>query len=100
LKFIFLSLLFLRTVKNISRYGVQKQETQIELVQNYTFEAQNLITKRAKEVIFHLTEGNKTERDQLLACVQKHAEYIEYPDSFTLRTKIADRFIKENLYFI
>ena len=91
---------FLRTVKNISRYGVQKQETQIELVQNYTFEAQNLITKRAKEVIFHLTEGNKTERDQLLACVQKHAEYIEYPDIFTLRTKIADRFIKENLYFI
>jgi len=90
----------LRTIKNINREGLEKQEIQISMVQNYVFEAQNLITKRAKEVIFHLTERNKTERDQLLSAIQKHAEYVEYPDSFTLRTKIADRFIKENLYFI
>ena len=90
----------LRTIKNINREGLEKQEIQISMVQNYVFEAQNLITKRAKEVIFHLTESNKTERDQLLSAIQKHAEYVEYPDSFTLRTKIADRFIMENSYFI
>ncbi|MDA9669396.1 acyl-CoA dehydrogenase family protein [Flavobacteriaceae bacterium] len=90
----------LRTIKNINRQGLEKQEIQISMVQNYVFEAQNLITKRAKEVIFHLTESNKTERDQLLSAIQKHAEYVEYPDSFTLRTKIADRFIMENSYFI
>ncbi|MFL2612978.1 MAG: acyl-CoA dehydrogenase family protein [Flavobacteriaceae bacterium] len=90
----------LRTIKNINRQGLEKQEIQISMVQNYVFEAQNLITKRAKEVIFHLTESNKTERDQLLSAIQKHAEYVEYPDSFTLKTKIADRFIMENSYFI
>ena len=90
----------LRTIKNINRQGLEKQEIQISMVQNYVFEAQNLITKRAKEVIFHLTESNKTERDHLLSAIQKHAEYVEYPDSFTLRTKIADRFIMENSYFI
>ena len=90
----------LRTIKNINREGLEKQDIQISMVQNYVFEAQNLITKRAKEVIFHLTERNKTERDQLLSAIQKHAEYVEYPDSFTLRTKIADRFIMENSYFI
>ena len=90
----------LRTIKNINREGLEKQEIQISMVQNYVFEAQNLITKRAKEVIFHLTERNKTERYQLLSAIQKHAEYVEYPDSFTLRTKIADRFIMENSYFI
>ena len=90
----------LRTIKNINREGLEKQEIQISMVQNNVFEAQNLITKRAKEVIFHLTERNKTERDQLLSAIQKHAEYVEYPDSFTLRTKIADRFIMENSYFI
>ena len=90
----------LRTIKNINREGLEKQEIQISMVQNYVFEAQNLITKRAKEVIFHLTESNKTERDQLLSGIQEHAEYVEYPDSFTLRTKIADRFIMENSYFI
>ena len=89
-----------RTIKNINRQGLEKQEIQISMVQNYVFEAQNLITKRAKEVIFHLTESNKTERDQLLSAIQKHAEYVEYPDSFTLKTKIADRFIMENSYFI
>jgi alkylation response protein AidB-like acyl-CoA dehydrogenase len=88
----------LRTLKNLNKG--EKQEIQILLVQNYVFEAQSLITKRAKEVIFHITEGNKTERNQLLDAVNRHAEYIEYPDIFTLKTKIADRFIKENLYFI
>jgi hypothetical protein len=88
----------LRTLKNCNRKGVNSQKTQIAIVQNYVFEAQGLISKRLKEVIFHLTHDNKGERNQLLEVVQKHAEYIDYPDSISLKNKIADHLITENNY--
>jgi len=88
----------LRTLKNCNRSGVNSQEIQIAMTQNYVFEAQDLITKRIKEVILHLTADNKDERNQLLDVLQKHGEYIDHPDSFELRTKIADHLIKENKY--
>jgi hypothetical protein len=88
----------LRTLKNCNRSGVNSQEIQIAMTQNYVFEAQGLITKRIKEVILHLTGDNKDERNQLLEVLQKHGEYIDHPDSFGLRTKIADHLIKENKY--
>jgi len=89
----------LRTVKNCNRSGVNSQEIQIAMTQNYVFEAQGLITKRIKEVILHLTADNNDERNQLLDVLQKHGEYIDHPDSFELRTKIADHLIKENKYY-
>ena len=88
----------LRTLKNCNRSGVNSQEIQIAMTQNYVFEAQDLITKRIKEVILHLTADNKDERNQLLDVLQKHGGYIDHPDSFELRTKIADHLIKENKY--
>lgn len=88
----------LRTLKNCNRSGVNSQEIQIAMTQNYVFEAQSLISKRIKEVILHLTGDNKDERNQLLEVLQKHGEYINHPDSFELRTKIADHLIKENKY--
>ncbi len=88
----------LRTLKNCNRSGVNSQEIQIAMTQNYVFEAQSLISKRIKEVILHLTRDNKDERNQLLEVLQKHGEYINHPDSFELRTKIADHLIKENKY--
>ena len=88
----------LRTLKNCNRSGVNSQEIQIAMTQNYVFEAQGLIAKRIKEVILHLTGDNKDERNQLLEVLQKHGEYIDHPDSFGLRTKIADYLIKENKY--
>jgi len=88
----------LRTLKNCNRSGVNSQEIQIAMTQNYVFEAQGLISKRIKEVILHLTGDNKDERNQLLEVLQKHGEYIDHPDSFGLRTKIADHLIKENKY--
>ena len=88
----------LRTLKNCNRSGVNSQEIQIAMTQNYVFEAQSLIAKRIKEVILHLTGDNKDERNQLLEVLQKHGEYIDHPDSFGLRTKIADHLIKENKY--
>ena len=89
----------LRTLKNCNRSGVNSQEIQIAMTQNYVFEAQSLISKRIKEVILHLTRDNKDERNQLLEVLQKHGEYIDHPDSFELRTKIADHLIKENKYY-
>ena len=88
----------LRTLKNCNRSGVNSQEIQIAMTQNYVFEAQGLIAKRIKEVILHLTGDNKDERNQLLDVLQKHGEYIDHPDSFELKTKIADHLIKENKY--
>ena len=88
----------LRTLKNCNRSGVNSQEIQIAMTQNYVFEAQGLIAKRIKEVILHLTSDNKDERNQLLEVLQKHGEYIDHPDSFGLRTKIANHLIKENKY--
>jgi alkylation response protein AidB-like acyl-CoA dehydrogenase len=88
----------LRTLKNCNRTGVESQEIQIAMVQNYVFEAHSLINKRLKEVIVHLTAENKEERDQLFAVVQKDGEYIDYPDSIHLKNKIADHLIEENSY--
>ena len=88
----------LRTLKNCNRSGLSSQEIQISMTENYVFEAQGLITKRIKEVILHLSGENKDERTQLLEVLQKHGEYIDHPDSFGLRTKIADHLIKENKY--
>ena len=88
----------LRTLKNCNRSGLISQEIQIAITENYVFEAQGLITKRIKEVILHLSGENKDERIQLLEVLQKHGEYIDHPDSFGLRTKIADHLIKENKY--
>ena len=68
------------------------------MVQNYVFEAQGLIEKRSKEIIFHLSSQNKSERSQLLDVLQKHGNYIDFPDNFSLRTKIADHLIAENDY--
>jgi alkylation response protein AidB-like acyl-CoA dehydrogenase len=88
----------LRTLKNCNRRGVNSQEIQIAMTQNYIFDAQGLITKRIKEVILHLTADNKEERNQLLDVLQKHGEYVDHPNNFELRTKIADHLIKENKY--
>ena len=88
----------LRTLKNCKRNGIESQKTQIAMVKNYVFEAQSLINKRLKEVIIHLTEENKDERNQLLQIVHKHLEYVNYPNSITLKNKIADHLITENCY--
>ena len=98
IKIYFAESALLRTLKNCKRHGDQSQKTQIAMVQNFVFEAQSLISKQAKEVIFHLTDDNKTERNQLLGVLQKHGEYIDYPDNISLKTKIADHLIQEKKY--
>jgi alkylation response protein AidB-like acyl-CoA dehydrogenase len=88
----------LRTLKNCKQNSIKSQKTQIAMVENYVFEAQSLINKRLKEVVIHLTEENKNERNQLLQIVNKHLEYVDYPNSISLKNKIADHLITENCY--
>jgi hypothetical protein len=68
------------------------------MVQNYIFDAQNIIFKSLKEVILHITIDKKEERDQLLKVIHKHSDYVNYPDSIGLKNKIADNLIREKKY--
>ena len=87
----------LRTQKNILRKGIEAQEIQIAMVQQYVFEAHELIDKKLKEVILHLAQS-EAERNQMMEAVKKHNSYSVYPDLIDLKTKIATHLIEENSY--
>lgn len=88
----------LRTLKNSDRDGQEAQELQQAMVQHYVFEAHNTVLKKAKEVIFSISKDD--EQKQLLNVLNKSCTYKKYPNIVSIRTKIADRFIHENSYFI
>ena len=87
----------LRTQKNILRKGIEAQEIQIAMVQQYVFVAHELIDKKLKEVILHLAQSD-AERNQMMEAVKKHNSYSVYPDLIDLKTKIATHLIEENSY--
>ena len=87
----------LRTQKNILRKGIEAQEIHIAMVQQYVFEAHELIDKKLKEVILHLAQSD-AERNQMMEAVKKHNSYSVYPDLIDLKTKIATHLIVENSY--
>jgi len=88
----------LRTLKNTELQGNASQKTQIAMVQQYVYEAHDIILKRAKEVIFTLSKGK--EQQQLLEVLHKNCAYQNPPDLIELKTQIANRFIEENTYFL
>jgi len=88
----------LRTLKNTDREGQEAQELQQAMVQHYVFEAHNTVLKKAKEVIFSISKDD--EQKQLLNVLNRSCTYKNYPNIVTVRTKIADRFIHENSYFL
>lgn len=88
----------LRTLKNTDREGQEAQELQQAMVQHYVFEAHNTVLKKAKEVIFSISKDD--EQKQLLNVLNQSCTYKKYPNIVTVRTKIADRFIHENSYFL
>ena len=87
-----------RTLKNIDREGIESQTTQKNIVEFYVFEAYNIIHKNAREVILSVSEGK--EQEQLLKILNEKCSYNSYPNVFDLKTKIADKFIEENTFFI
>lgn len=87
-----------RTLKNIDNQGIESQTTQENMVQFYVFEAYNIIHKSAREIILSISDGK--EQEQLLKILNKKCSYNRHPNVIGLKTKIANKFIEENNYFI
>ena len=87
-----------RTLKNIDNRGIELQTTQENMVQFYVFEAYNTIHKSAREIILSISDGE--EQEQLLKILNEKCSYNRHPNIIGLKTKIANKFIEENSYFI
>ena len=87
-----------RTLKNIDYQGIESQTTQENMVQFYVFEAYNIIHKSAREIILSISDGK--EQEQLLKILNEKCSYNRHPNVIGLKTKIANKFIEENNYFI
>ena len=87
-----------RTLKNIDNQGIESQTTQENMVQFYVFEAYNIIHKSAREIILSISDGE--EQEQLLKILNEKCSYNRHPNVIGLKTKIANKFIQENSYFI
>ena len=87
-----------RTLKNIDNQGIESQTTQVNMVQFYVFEAYNTIHKSAREIILSISDGE--EQEQLLKILNEKCSYNRHPNFIGLKTKIANKFIQENSYFI
>ena len=87
-----------RTLKNIDIQGIESQTTQENMVQFYVFEAYNTIHKSAREIILSISDGE--EQEQLLKILNEKCSYNRHPNVIGLKTKIANKFIEENSFFI
>ena len=87
-----------RTIKNIDNQGIESQNTQENMVQFYVFEAYNIIHKSAREIILSISDGK--EQEQLLKILNEKCSYNRHPNVIGIKTKIANKFIEENSYFI
>ena len=87
-----------RTLKNIDNQGIKSQTTQENMVQFYVFEAYNIIHKSAREIILSISD--EKEQEQLLKILNEKCSYNRHPNVIGLKTKIANKFIEENSYFI
>jgi len=87
-----------RTLKNMDNQGIESQTTQENMVQFYVFEAYNIIHKSAREIILSISDGK--EQEQLLKILNEKCSYTRHPNVIGLKTKIANKFIKENSFFI
>ena len=87
-----------RTLKNIDNRGIELQTTQENMVQFYVFEAYNTIHKSAREIILSISDGK--EQKQLLKILNDKCSYNRHPNVIGLKTKIANKFIEENSFFI
>ena len=85
-----------RTIKNINRSDKESQSSQIKMTQLYLHEANEIIQKKSKDIIYSISEGD--EKSELLYLVKKTCDYKSCPNIFDLKTEIADKVINENKY--
>jgi len=85
-----------RTIKNINKSDKESQSSQINMTQLYLHEANEIIQKKSKDIIYSISEGD--EKSELLLLVKKTCDYKSCPNIFNLKTEIADKLINENKY--
>ena len=85
-----------RTIKNINRSDKQSQSSQIKMTQLYLHEANEIILKKSKDIIYSISEGD--EKSELLDLIKKTCDYKSCPNIFDLKTEIANKIINENKY--
>ena len=85
-----------RTLKNINRSNKQSQSSQIEMTQLYLYEANEIIQKKSKDIIFSISKNE--EKSELLELVKNTCNYKSCPNLFDLKTKISDKLVNENKY--
>ena len=85
-----------RTIKNINRSDKESQSSQIKMTQLYLHEANEIILKKSKDIIYSTLENK--EKLELLDLVKKTCDYKSCPNIFNLKKEIADRVINENKY--
>ena len=85
-----------RTIKNINRSDKESQSSQIKMTQLYLYEANEIILKKSKDIIYSISEGD--EKSVLLDLIKKTCVYKSCPNIFGLKTGIADKIINENKY--
>ena len=86
----------LRTEKNINRYGVDAQQTQLAMTKLFLFQAVEKIQSKGKEAIISSAEGD--EQKMLLMGLKRFTKYANHPNVIGLRKQIADKVIAENQY--
>ena len=86
----------LRTEKNCKRFGEDSQVGQIAISQLYLYEANQLISNKARELIFSLSE--ESEQKFLLMGLKRFTKYFKYPKPIELKRKISKIISKENRY--
>ena len=85
-----------RTIKNINRSDKEYQSSQIKMTQLYLYEANEIILKKSKDIIYSISEGD--EKSELLDLIKKTCDYKTCPNIFVLKTEIANKIISENKY--
>ena len=85
-----------RTIKNINRSDKESQSSQIKMTQLYLHEANEIILKKSKDIIYSISEGD--EKSDLLGLIKKTCVYKSCPNIFVLKTEIANKIISENKY--
>ena len=85
-----------RTIKNINRSDKESQSSQIKMTQLYLYEANEIILKKSKDIIYSISEGD--EKSELLDLIKKTCDYKTCPNIFVLKTEIANKIISENKY--
>ena len=76
-----------RTLKNIERYGADRQTVQIAMAQLYVFNATEHIERRAKEGIASISEGD--ERRGMLMGLKRFTKYQNLPNIVGIKELIA-----------